>query len=288
MPRNNKEKMKGGAKRFFALKRKYLSIPYALFLVLFTIIPLIFIIVYAFTGTYINEEGVKVTYFSFEAAGSFFTSPSKWQVLIASLFVGLQTTLICLLLGYSAAYFLATKKYNKNKVLVMLFIMPMWINFVIRTGATRDVLNLIGLSGSKHPWPATLIGMVYNYLPFVILPLYTTMLKLDRAQIEAAGDLGCNPVQTFTRNVLPQTIPGIVSAAQMVFMPVMSSYVISDTLSEGKISLFGNYIYLDFTNSLWNEGSFMALIMLIIIAITMFLTRNVEKDPSTARGGGLW
>lgn len=286
MPNNKKKK--GGKNGFFALKRKYLAIPYALFLVLFTVIPLLFIIFYAFTGSYINEEGVKVTYFSFEAAASFFTSASKWQVLLASVFMGLQTTLICLVLGYPAAYFLANKKFNKNRVLVILFIMPMWINFVIRTGATRDMLTLIGLSGSKHPWPATLIGMVYNYLPFVILPLYTTMLKLDRSQIEAASDLGCNPVQTFTRNILPQSIPGIVSAAQMVFMPVMSSYVISDTLSEGKITLFGNYIYLDFTNSLWNEGSFMALIMLVIIAITMFLTRNVEKDPSSARGGGLW
>lgn len=285
MPNNKK---KGKLNGFFALKRKYLAIPYALFLVLFTVIPLLFIVFYAFTGSYINNEGVKVTYFSFEAAGSFFTSSSKWQVLVASLFMGVQTTLICLVLGYPAAYFLANKKFNKNKVLVILFIMPMWINFVIRTGATRDVLNLMGLSGSKHPWPATLVGMVYNYLPFVILPLYTTMLKLDRSQIEAASDLGCNPVQTFTRNILPQSIPGIVSAAQMVFMPVMSSYVISDTLSEGKITLFGNYIYLDFTNSLWNEGSFMALIMLVIIAITMFFTRNVEKDPSTARGGGLW
>jgi spermidine/putrescine transport system permease protein len=272
----------------FALKRKYLVIPYGVFLVVFVIIPLLLIVAYAFSKTTTLEDGTKVTSFSFDALKSFFTSASKWSVLFVSLFVGIQTTIICLLLSYPAAYFMAEKKFNVNKVLVVLFIMPMWINFVIRTGATRDLLNWMGLSGSTHPWGATIIGMVYNYLPFTILPLYTTMLKLDHSQIEAAADLGANPWQVFWKNVIPQSVPGIVSACEMVFMPVMSSYVISDTLSEGKITLFGNYIYLAFSNSLWNEGSFMALIMLIIIAITMVATRNVEKDPSTARGGGLW
>jgi spermidine/putrescine transport system permease protein len=272
----------------FALKRKYLAIPYGVFLVVFVIIPLLLIVAYAFSKTTTLEDGTKVTSFSFDALKSFFTSASKWSVLFVSLFVGIQTTIICLLLSYPAAYFMAEKKFNVNKVLVVLFIMPMWINFVIRTGATRDLLNWMGLSGSTHPWGATIIGMVYNYLPFTILPLYTTMLKLDHSQIEAAADLGANPWQVFWKNVIPQSVPGIVSACEMVFMPVMSSYVISDTLSEGKITLFGNYIYLAFSNSLWNEGSFMALIMLIIIAITMVATRNVEKDPSTARGGGLW
>src|SRR5574344_40507 len=272
----------------FALKRKYLAIPYALFLVLFVIIPLLLIVGYAFTKTTYDEYGTKVTSFSFDAIAGFFTNAAKWSVLFVSLFVGIQTTLICLVLAYPAAYFLAEKKFNVNKVLVILFIMPMWINFVIRTGATRDLLTWMGLSGSTHPWGATIIGMVYNYLPFTILPLYTTMLKLDHSQMEAAADLGANPWQVFGKNVIPQSLPGITSACEMVFMPVMSSYVISDTLSEGKITLFGNYIYLAFSNSLWNEGSVMALIMLLIIGITMFATHNVEKDPQGARGAGLW
>lgn len=270
----------GGFKRFFSLKRKYLAFPYALFLALFVIIPIILILVYAFT----DQNGS----FSFGALVDFFTSPSKISVLFVSLFTGLQTTIICLLIGYPAAYFLANKRFNKNGVLVILFIMPMWINFVIRTGATRDLLNAMGLSGGTHPWTATLIGMVYNYLPFTILPLYTTMLKLDRAQIEAAHDLGAGPIKAFALNILPQSMPGIVSAAQMVFMPVMSSYVISDTLSEGKITLFGNSIYLNFTNSQWNAGSFMALIMLLLIGLGLLITKNVDKDQTSARGGGLW
>lgn len=276
-----KEESKGRLASFFALKRKNLAIPYALFLALFVIIPLLLIIWYAFTDASGN--------FSLEAMKSFFTSASKWSVLVMSLFMGLQTTLICLLLGYPAAYFLANRKYNKNAVLVLLFIMPMWINFVIRTGATRDLLLWIGLAGGDHPWMATLIGMTYNYLPFTILPLYTTMLKLDKSQVEAAADLGANPFQCFLKSVLPQSLPGIVSASEMVFMPVMSSYVISDTLSEGKITLFGNSIYLNFTNSQWNEGSFMALIMLFLIGISMLFTHRFSgSDAAEARGGNLW
>jgi len=274
--------------RFFALKRKHLAFPYALFLLLFVVVPILTIVVYAFTETTYDELGNKVISFSLSAAAGFFTESHKWQVLFVSLFMGLETTIICILLSYPAAYFLADKRVNRNAVLVILFIMPMWINFVIRTGATRDLLSWMGLDGSNHPWGATLIGMVYNYIPFTVLPLYTTMLKLDRSQIEASYDLGANKVQTFFLNVIPQTLPGIVSAAEMVFMPVMSSYVISDTLSEGKITLFGNYIYLDFTNSLWNEGSFMALVMLVIIGIGVLLTRNVDKDAASNRGGALW
>lgn len=173
-------------------------------------------------------------------------------------------------------------------MLVMLFIMPMWINFVLRTGATRDVLSWMGINGGNHPYLATMIGMVYNYLPFTILPLYTTMIKLDRSQIEAARDLGANPFQTFVHSILPQSVPGIVSACEMVFMPTISSYVISDTLSEGKITLFGNIIYLHFSQSQWNEGSFMALVMLILVFLSMLLSRKFGKENANPRGGQLW
>lgn len=216
----------------------------------------------------------------------FFSSSTKVSILLNSVFIGLQTTIICLLIGYPVAYFLANKKFNKNGVLIMLFIMPMWINFVLRTGATRDLLTWLGINGGQVPYLATLIGMVYNFLPFTILPLYTTMLKLDRSQIEAASDLGATPVQTFVRNIIPQSLPGVVSAATMVFMPTMSSYVISDTLSEGKITLFGNSIYISFSNSQWNTGSFLALIMLIIIFLSMLVTHKFGKEPEVR--GGTW
>ena len=156
--------------------------------------------------------------------------------------------------------------------------MPMWINFVIRTGATRDLLTWIGLSGGSYPEAATIIGLVYNYLPFTILPLYTTMLKMDRNQIEASRDLGATPFQTFVKVIIPMTMPGIVSAATMVFMPTISSYVISDILSEYNVVLFGSYIDLYFNQNDWYFGSFMALIMLLLIAISVVISRKFSKD----------
>ena len=279
-------KSHNGAKTFrriVSFKRKYLSIPYFIFLLLFVIVPILIILVYAFTKT--NELGQLV--FSFDSLVEFFSSTTKLNVLVVSLFIGIINTILCLVIGYPIAYLLADKKVNKNYVMVMLFVMPMWINFVLRTGATRDVLYMMGIKGGEHPYAATLIGLVYNYLPFTILPLYTTMIKLDKSQIEAARDLGCNPAQTFYHSVLPQSVPGIVSAAEMVFMPTMSSYVISDTLSEGKLTLFGNSIANSFNNSLWNDGSFMAFVMLALIFLTMFITNRFHKDGAQERGR-LW
>ncbi len=265
----------------FHFRRRDLCIPYALFMVLFIVVPILIIVVYAFS----DGNG----HFSFATLVDFFTSWSKINVLIVSIFIALQTTIICLLIGYPLSYFLANKKFNKNAVLITLFIAPMWINFVLRTGATRDLLTWMGINGGNYPYLATMIGMVYNYLPFVILPLYTTMLNLDQSQMEAAADLGANPWQVFTRSILPQSVPGIISAFLMTFMPSMSSYVISDTLSEGKITLFGNYIYLDFTNNAWNDGSFMALIMLVIMGLSMLATRGGNRNQEDERGGsGLW
>lgn len=274
------------ARRFFTLQRKYLSIPYIVFLVLFILVPIGIVMFYAFTYEYTAADGSKYISASGEALVNFFTSWSKWNVLLVSLYVATLTTLICLLIGFPLAYFLADKKVNKNAVLVTLFIAPMWINFVLRTGATRDLLTWMGINGGNYPYLATLIGMVQNYLPFVILPLYTTMTKLDRSQIEAARDLGANPTQVFFKNIIPQAVPGIVSACLMTFMPTMSSYVISDTLSEGKITLFGNYIELEFTNKAWHDGSFMALVMLILIGITMFISQKFSKDGK--KEGGSW
>lgn len=274
------------AKRFITLQRKYLCIPYIIFLLLFIIAPILIIVFYAFTYEVVDPvTNATSLHLSGQAFINFFTDWSKLNVLIVSLFIALITTLICLLIGFPLAYFLADKKVNRNAVLITLFIAPMWINFVLRTGATRDLLTWMGINGGTHPYLATIIGMVQNYLPFVILPLYTTMTKLDKSQVEAARDLGANPGQVFFKNIIPQAVPGIVSACLMTFMPTMSSYVISDTLSEGKITLFGNYIELEFTNKAWNDGSFMALVMLVLIAITMVISQRFSKDE---KDGGAW
>lgn len=263
----------------FNFKRKYLAIPYVIFLALFVIVPIFVIIYYAFS----NETGAP----SIDSFVNFFTSETKINAIIISFFIAVQTTIICLLIGYPVAYILANKKFNKNAVMITLFIAPMWINFVLRTWATRELLMFFSLGGSEHPYIATLIGMVYNFLPFAILPLYTTMLKIDNSQIEAASDLGANPFFTFIFNIIPQTLPGIISAVTMTLVPVMSSYVISSTLSEGKISMIGDAIDLNFANGSWNDGAFMSFILLVLVILSMLMSKN-EKTAVNARGGGLW
>lgn len=261
-------------------KRKYLAIPYFLFLVLFVLVPLMLIIYYALS----NEDGTV----SLDNLVKFFTNKNKIGLLAISFLIGALNTALCLLIGYPVAMILAksTKGKNKISILVLLFIMPMWINFVLRTAATRDLLYWVGLDGGNHPYIATMIGMVYNYLPFTILPLYTTMIKMDKSLIDASYDLGANPVQTFFKTQIPLTMPGIISGAMMVFMPTMSSFVISDVMGERKIQLIGNTIQFNFDQMRWHEGSFIAFIMLVIIGISMLLTRNVKKEENAR--GGLW
>ena len=257
--------------------RKVLALPYALFLVLFVLIPLFLIITYAFT----DEKGAL----SLSNFSAFFSGAHNINTLMLSIFIGFANTAICLLLGYPAAFILAKKNMNFGKATVLLFVMPMWINFVLRTAATRDLLFAIGIKGGEHPYGATMIGMVYNYLPFVILPLYTTMTKMNISLIEASYDLGANKVKTFFLTILPMTMPGIISASTMVFMPTMSSYVISDVMGERKISLIGNSIQLYFDQGLWHIGSLVALIMLALIAFGAFCTETDEENTSR---GGLW
>ena len=257
--------------------RKALAVPYAVFMILFVVVPLFLIVAYAFT-----DESGKFTLGNF---ATFFSGGHNINTLMFSIFIGMANTVICLLLGYPAAFFLAKKNLGFGKATVLLFVMPMWINFVLRTAATRDLLFWMGISGGEHPYIATMIGMVYNYLPFVILPLYTTMTKMDISLIEASYDLGANKVQTFFKTILPMTMPGVVSASTMVFMPTMSSYVISDVMGERKISLIGNSIQLYFDQGLWHIGSLVALIMLAIIAFGSLCT-DTESDEDAR--GGLW
>lgn len=258
--------------------RKQLTLPYALFLLFFVVFPLLLIIYYAFTG----NDG-KLTLNNFV---TFFSDNTKLSVLLISAIIGFGNTALCLLLGYPVAMILSNKQYNNSKVIVMLFVMPMWINFVLRIAATRDLLYWIGINGGQYPYLATMIGMVYNYLPFTILPLYTTMLKMDKSLIEASYDLGANKSQTFVKTIIPMTMPGVISAATMVFMPTMSSFVISDVMGENKIQLIGNTIQLNFEQGQWHSGSLIALIMLIIIGISMLLTKNVQKQENIR--GSLW
>lgn len=259
-----------------------LCIPYALFMILFILAPIVLILFYAFT----NSSGQ----FTFENFQTIFSNSSNFKVIGMSIIVGVLNTLVCLLIGYPIAYFLANSKYNKNKILVYLFLIPMWINFVIRTIATRDMLAWIGISAENHALLSTVIGMVYNYLPFAILPLYNQMLKLDQSQIEAAKDLGANPPQVFFKTILPMTVPGIISAVLMTFMPTMSSYVIADKLGGGKVTLIGNLIANQFSSTAqnsYNVGSVLAIIMLLMIGLTTLIS-SIANDKKPVKRGGLF
>lgn len=169
----------------------------------------------------------------------------------------------------------------------MLFILPMWINFVLRITALRELLDLIGLLGTQN-YLNTVIGRVYDFLPFMILPLYTTLEKLDTSYLEAASDLGGNRFTVFTKVTFPLSMPGVISGITMVFMPSMTNYVVSDTLSNFNITILGKLIDQYFTTyDNWHMGSMISIILLVIIFVTMLVTGGF-RDGREARGANLW
>ena len=274
-------------KRFRFNFRGSLCMPFVLFMILFVIIPLGLIFFYAFT----DASG----HFSVHNWADIFTSPEKWKVIGVTFIVAILTTIFCILIAYPIAFILSNSKLNKNKVLVYMFLLPMWVNFVVRTMGLKDLLNGLttNLFGNQltatHPLLGIIIGMVYDYLPFAILPLYNQMLKMDKNQIEAAADLGANPVQVFVKTIIPMTIPGIVSACMMTFMPTMSSYVIAYHMSNGKTSIIGSLIefYINSGVEGYNSGSVLSLVMLFIIGITLVVEKITDRKDDT-RKGGIW
>ena len=253
-------------------KRSNWSIPYFIFLVLFVVLPLVLVIVYAFQD---NEGG-----FTLANIGKIFSDPDAISTFALSLEVAIENTLICILLGYPAAYILADKKLNRSAVTIVLFILPMWINALMRTLATSELFNVLGFTLGKG---TLLFGMVYDYLPFMIYPIYNILQKMDKSYAEAAEDLGATPVQVFTKVTLPLSMPGIMSGVMMVFMPTVSTFAIAEFLTNNKIKLFGTIIQENINSSMWNYGSALALIMLIIIGITSLF----NSEESNAAEGGL-
>ena len=255
--------------------RSQLCIPYALFLILFVIAPLIVIIYYAFT----NGQGQ----FTFENFINFFSSTNTIGTLIYSLFLAAVTTIVCLIIAYPTAYILARSGFKKQHVLLMLFILPMWINFTLRITALKEVLALIEGNIARYTFLNSVIGMVYDFLPFMILPLYTCFLKLDKNLMEAASDLGANRFMVFLRVTLPLSVPGIISGITMVLLPSMTNYVVLDMLYNSTYimgSLIGSY----FSAYDWNNGSMISLVLLVIIfIITLVTNRFTDKEDNSGR-----
>ncbi|MBO5046159.1 MAG: ABC transporter permease [Clostridia bacterium] len=256
--------------------RKTLGIPYAVFLLFFVVIPMLVIVFYAFT----DQEN----HFSVMNFAKFFSDPTKLSTIVYSLVIALITTVCCLVIAYPVALILARSKMKKKSVILMLFVTPMWINFVLRVNAIRELLNWIGLLGEANYFN-TILGMVYDFLPFMILPLYNTLVKIDNSLYEASADLGGNAFTTFTRVTLPLSMPGIMSGITMVFLPSMTNYVVSDMLGNSKITIIGKFIETYFGSD-WHMGSMIALILLIVVFTSTMLTGGFQSEENV-RGANL-
>ena len=255
-------------------KRSSWSLPYLVFLILFVVLPLLLIAVYAFQDT----QG----HFSFQNFVRFVEQPESLSTFLYSIEIALITTVLCILLGYPAAFILSNPKLNRSAVTIILFILPMWINMLVRTLATVALFDFVRIPLGEG---ALIFGMVYNFLPFMIYPIYNTLQKLDISYVEAAQDLGASPAQVFGKVTLPLSLPGIWSGVLMVFMPTISTFAISELLTMNKVKLFGTVIQENINNGLWNYGSALGLIMLVIIGSTTAITNG--KDKMDAEKGGI-
>lgn len=257
------------------VKRSAFAMPYLALSVIFVVVPLFIMVFYAFT------DGATGG-FTFENFVHFFSRPNIMAVMGKSFLVALITTAICLLLAYPLALALSSTTLNKNAMLVMLFVLPMWINSLLRTYAVKIVLYMFEMTNA---WVAVTIGMVYDFFPFMLLPLYSVLSGMDHSLIEASQDLGASPVKTLFKVILPLSLPGIVSGVLMVFMPTVSTFAISDVLGDTSTYMFGNIINQWFANSGgWNIGSAYSLILLVLIAVTVFIANKITKGKTEVGG----
>jgi len=267
------------------VKAKSPAAPYFVWMTLFIIIPIIIVIAFAFT----TVDG-KFTLSNISAISQYA------DIFFRSILLGAVATVICLLLGYPMAMIIANASDRVQRTLILLTMLPMWMNFLLRTyawmtllennGLINKFLGLFGIGPFQmiNTQGAVVLGMVYNFLPFMIMPLYTVLAKLDRRIIEASQDLGCNSRKVFSKITLPLSIPGILSGVTMVFVPAVSTFVISQLLGGGKNILIGDLIDLQFFGGTYNPnlGAAMALVLMVIILICMTFMRTVDDEESGA------
>ncbi len=281
------------AKPKLHFSRKLLAIPYGLFLATFVVIPLLIVVYYAFTDDMgkFTWEYVRV-FFTQSGEGVLgFLQSYNFKTILRSLFISSMSTIVCLLIAYPVAYIIAHCKLKNKSTLLLLFIVPMWVNFVLRINALKELFVWLGIYNKSETWNIvnTIIGMVYDFLPFMILPIYTTIIKIDKSYLEAAKDLGATPAKAFLKVTLPLSKSGIVSGISMVFLPSMTNYVVSNYLTFRNVKIIGKLIDDYFTGDLWHDGSFIALILLLFMFLVTWLTGGFEADEQTnARGASLW
>ena len=268
-------------------KFSQLAIPYIVWAVLMLVLPMALIFLYSIT-----EPGNSIISFSItlDQYIKFFTDKDFLLILWRSLVIAVKTTIICLLLGYPIAYYIARTKEKTQNLLILCITIPMWINMLVRTyawigllsdgGLIQKILSLVGLGHIKllYTEGAVLLGMVYNFLPFMILQIQTSLCKMDTSLLEASADLGASPVQTFRRITLPLSLPGVINGITLVFLPAVSSFFIPKLLGGGQYFLIGNMIENQFfTVGEWNFGSAISMIMAVIMMLLMMAVRKTEK-----------
>ena len=262
----------------------FAAYPYVLWSAIFIVIPLLLIVFFSFTS---KVDGRFV--FSFENFQRLF-EPIYFTVFIRSIWLAVLSTVLCLILGYPIAYMISKLPIKRRNMLILLFILPMWMNFLLRTyawmailgrdGLINTLLGYIGIGPIKMLYTdgAILLGMVYNFLPFMILQINTALTKMDKSLLEAAQDLGANKFQTFWKVIFPLSLPGVVSGITLVFLPAVSSFFIPKLLGGGQFFLIGNVIENQFiTVGEWNFGSAISMIMAVIMMLLMMLVRKLEE-----------
>ena len=262
----------------YTFSRKQLAIPYAAFLILFVVLPLFVVLSYAFT----NGEG-QVSFHNFVV---FFGSSKTLGTLLYSVVIALITTALCLLIAYPTAFILAKTKMKSGDALLLLFVLPMWINFTLRITALKEILTVLEGNLALHPFLNTIIGMVYDFLPFMILPLYNALAKLDDSYMEAAQDLGASKRHVFLKVILPLSVPGIVSGVTMVLLPSMTNYVVLDMVYNSTYimgSLIGSY----FSSYDWHNGSVISIILLVIIGVITVVSNRFTESEAEAKASAL-
>ncbi|HHY81720.1 MAG TPA: ABC transporter permease [Clostridiales bacterium] len=274
------------------MKRHWLATPYIVWMVLFIVVPMFLVLFYSVVER--TEDGYRLTAEHFHR----FVDPIYINVLIRSVVLAVISTIICLLAGYPMAMILASREYSRKKIMYMLIVLPMWMNFLLRTyawmtllerkGVINYVLSMLNLPSLDilYTNQAVVLGMVYNFLPFMILPIYSVLSKIDQNIIEAAQDLGGNNFTVFRRVVFPLSLPGVLSGITMVFMPAVTTFVISKLLGGGQFMLIGNLIEQQFLSSGdWGFGSALSVIMMLLILLSMGIMSRYEQESG---GGALW
>ncbi len=270
-----------------------LAVPYVVWVILMILLPMLLILFYAFTTS--GNEIVNFT-FTFDHFIRFFTDQDFLLILWRSLIIAFKTTIICVLLGYPIAYFIARSSDRVRNILVLAITLPTWINMLVRTyawigllsdgGILSTILGFFGMGDTEllYTESAVLLGMVYNFIPFMILQINTSLCKMDHSLLEASADLGANKVQTFLRVTFPLSLSGVISGIALVFLPAVSSFFIPKLLGGGQFFLIGNVIENQFiTVGEWNFGSAISMIMAVIMMLCMYLIRRVDEHNSGGR-----